>query len=643
MPRTRSQTTFLYLARNGHKIRQPERLVGWLHRVAQRAAVATLPSKERESTTMVEPPAATDDPLDQLAQKHQVIVLDEELADLPEHYRSAIVMHLYEGESIQSLAEKLGTTPGSVRGRLQRGKQLLATRLRRRGLVPVVAYAAAQSCMVEPASASEATETLLNSVDADSGLPDAPIETSLLESLLVQGIRLMPTLSTFTGLACGTALIAMLLMTDGQGQEAGGQQVTLPSSDSADASAANTVITPPNTDGVTELAPQFGGPAPGAGGAAGPGMGGGMGPGTGGGMAPGMGGGMGPGMGPGMTPGMGGFPGRTYSTRISIPESKTAIAEKARNSLSAEVDLSIGGKLSELPAQIASVTKVPVLLDKRGLEFAKLDQAQTIETTKAGNVPLRSAIRMALQPYGLKIVVEDEGFVITADPSTLVHRGIGTTKWINIDHNAEARIAAALDEQATVEFIETPLTDALELLKNQHAVPLTLDRRALEEIGLSGDEPVTLAASNVTLRSVLVRMLEDLDLSYNVRGESLVITTIEASESKLVTRMYWLEGTGFVPGDYQSIIDLVQTSVTPDTWEALGGPSTMAPVTTSRPGLLISTTYSTHEVIDKFFSALRETHFGVEPIAETVSSPAPQSGGGLNPKTGPATGGGGFF
>ena len=29
--------------------------------------------------------------------------------------------------------------------------------------------------------------------------------------------------------------------------------------------------------------------------------------------------------------------------------------------------------------------------------------------------------------------------------------------------------------------------------------------------------------------------------------------------------------------DFQSLIDLIQTTVVPDTWEALGGPSTMAP------------------------------------------------------------------
>ncbi|NNE00381.1 MAG: hypothetical protein HKN47_23935 [Pirellulaceae bacterium] len=136
-------------------------------------------------------------------------------------------------------------------------------------------------------------------------------------------------------------------------------------------------------------------------------------------------------------------------------------------------------------------------------------------------------------------------------------------------------------------------------------------------------------------------MLRKLDLTYTVTGESLEITTIEAIEQRLLNRIYWLEGTGFAPGDFQSIIDALQTSIVPDTWEALGGPSTMAPLKSLRPAIMISTTYSVHEEIERFFEAVRETHFGVDPVLETIQVPAKPGigmggmGGGL--------GGGGMF
>ena len=49
--------------------------------------------------------------------------VEGELAELPEHYRAALVMHVYDDRPLRDLADHFGTTIGSVRGRLQRGKQ----------------------------------------------------------------------------------------------------------------------------------------------------------------------------------------------------------------------------------------------------------------------------------------------------------------------------------------------------------------------------------------------------------------------------------------------------------------------------------------------------------------------------------------
>ncbi len=225
------QTTFLYLARNGHKIRKPERLAGWLHRVAQRAAVATWKTAKRESEPMVEPPDDPDDPLDRLTQRHEAIVLDEELADLPEHYRSALVMHVYEELPLQKLAEHFGTTIGTIRGRLQRGKKLLARRLRHRGVVPVMAFAAANTWSAPAAEAAQVGDAL---VEATSGglVPGPPIQPSLFEPLLSQGVRLMPSLYTVAGVLGGSAVVAMMMTGDGtsNGQSPGAREtITLQS------------------------------------------------------------------------------------------------------------------------------------------------------------------------------------------------------------------------------------------------------------------------------------------------------------------------------------------------------------------------------------------------------------------------------
>jgi hypothetical protein len=324
----------------------------------------------------------------------------------------------------------------------------------------------------------------------------------------------------------------------------------------------------------------------------------------------------------------------------------TEVALKVFEALDDEVDLDISTTLDNLPSLLSEAAEIPVMMDDRGVAFAEVESSQTkVEFTQQG-VPFRTALRSMLRPLGLRAVVEDEGLVITAEPSALVHQGIGSSHWINIDEDAAGKIAGVLDSETSIEFHEAPLAEAIDSIAEQHDLPILIDHRALEEIGLSAEEPLTLSIKKIKLRNALSHLLRELDLTYTIIGESLVVTTMEASEDNLGTRVYWLEGTGFAVGgrdntqDYQSIIDLIQTSIEPDTWEALGGPSTMSPVTSTRPALMISTIYTVHEDIESLFQTFRQTHFGKDPVLERVQVPAIPGGGGGG---GFGGGGGGFF
>lgn len=310
--------------------------------------------------------------------------------------------------------------------------------------------------------------------------------------------------------------------------------------------------------------------------------------------------------------------------------------------LDQESDFQIATSLTNLPEVLTEAIGLPVLLDDRGVAFAKQETGKVeIEFIESG-VPLRTALRRMLRPLGLQAVVEDEGLVITADPSALVHQGIGTSRWINIDQDAAEKIAAALDAETQIEFVEVPLEEAIASIVKQHSIPIYLDRRALEENGLATDQPVTLTLSKHKLRNVLAFLLRELDLTYTVQGESLVITTVDAEEGKLLDRIYWLEGTGFATGDYDSIMNSLR-NINPDNWETLGGPSTIVPLVSKRPALLISTTYGVHESIETLLQTLRETHFGEDPVLESVQVPAGSSPNGVGRGSLDGTGGGGGF
>ena len=103
---------------------------------------------------------------------------------------------------------------------------------------------------------------------------------------------------------------------------------------------------------------------------------------------------------------------------------------------------------------------------------------------------------------------------------------------------AEKKIEAALKSPTQLEFVDTPLTDVIDYLKDYHQIEIQLDKKAMEDAGVGTDTPVTKSLKGVSLRSALRLMLAELSLKYVIKDEVLLITTTEAAENKLTTRVY---------------------------------------------------------------------------------------------------------
>lgn len=130
------QAVFLVLARKSASIRNRESLDSWLYGVAYRIAVkakanaARRRAHERQAAKMLQV-----DPDDEVLWRELSPILDAELNRLPEKYRAPLVLCYLKGKTNEQAALQLGWTKGTVSGRLARARELLRSRLARRGLV----------------------------------------------------------------------------------------------------------------------------------------------------------------------------------------------------------------------------------------------------------------------------------------------------------------------------------------------------------------------------------------------------------------------------------------------------------------------------------------------------------------------------
>mgnify|MGYP001019980245 CR=1 FL=1 len=133
------QATFLVLVRKGRSVRGDGSLGPWLHgvacRVAQQARVAAARRRRREGGQVsdLERPAQEMSVEGRFIQGEEWAELHRELSQLPEVFRSPLVLFHLQGLSHEEVALRLGCPIGTVRSRLVRGRERLRERLVRRG------------------------------------------------------------------------------------------------------------------------------------------------------------------------------------------------------------------------------------------------------------------------------------------------------------------------------------------------------------------------------------------------------------------------------------------------------------------------------------------------------------------------------
>lgn len=128
------QAAFLVLVRRAGDIRGRDSVGNWLygvvHNLARKARVQANLRRQREHEAAERLALRLASlPLEDVAS-----ILDEELQRLPEKYRAPILLCCLDGKSRDEAASELGWPCGTVKIRLERGREQLRQRLARRGL-----------------------------------------------------------------------------------------------------------------------------------------------------------------------------------------------------------------------------------------------------------------------------------------------------------------------------------------------------------------------------------------------------------------------------------------------------------------------------------------------------------------------------
>lgn len=186
-------------------------------------------------------------------------------------------------------------------------------------------------------------------------------------------------------------------------------------------------------------------------------------------------------------------------------------------------------------------------------------------------------------------------------------------------HGPEGReeaIRRALAKPVTVPFTETPLSDVVEFLKEKTSIQIIIDQKALDDVGMTTDTPVTVNVVGVKLRSALDLMLRQSDLTWTIAHEVLLITTQEEAETMLRARVYDVSDLpafrnapdGPIP-DYDSLIETITATVEPESWDTVGGPGSIAPYDAiGIQVLVVSQTWKVHEEIEALLDKLRNVY-----------------------------------
>ncbi len=244
--------------------------------------------------------------------------------------------------------------------------------------------------------------------------------------------------------------------------------------------------------------------------------------------------------------------------------------------MTTEVDVRYRNRpLGEVLEDLSATTGVPIVIDTRALSAVRvtIDTPVTLQVQRP--IPLKSALNLILEQLELTHMLDNDVLNITS---------------------IEAKRSDVYPKTYRVTDLVTPIPNFTSSYEDGLAGAL----RAAYQMSSPQTDVHIMPMSMTDLGSDMAKSMSPSTMGPNVLGQYHNMGGQGGFGSS--SSPGGAGGGSFA--DFQSLIDLIQTTVAPDTWEALGGPSTMREYAQNL-SLVISTTSDVHDQIADLLESLR--------------------------------------
>ncbi len=162
---------------------------------------------------------------------------------------------------------------------------------------------------------------------------------------------------------------------------------------------------------------------------------------------------------------------------------------------------------------------------------------------------------------------------------------------------------AKLVRPMPAEFLNVPLVDALDYVRDYADLQIYVDTKELENSGLTLDAVIDLNLQQASGEMVLDIVLKRAGLSYYLNSGVVVITTPSAMSAVRQTRVYSVHDLIAPPEATRTLSDLIQQSLGKGTWEDQGGPGAIRGF---RDTLVVTQNPQVQRQIEDLLQQLRE-------------------------------------